>query len=277
MSAAGKAVWYIETHAEQPLALADIATAVGLSPFHLSRLFQARTGTSVVRYLRGRRLTTRAQLANGACDILQVAIGAGYTTHAAFTRAFSEQFGQTPERVRQQGTDGLALVQAIRVDEAPAACAEAPQLLDTPAFQLAGIGMRHTRNSGGAIPGQWAQLTGNGRRRPRSVLGCAATTTTTAASTISPRCRLVHLALYPRTGSAWMCPHDATWWPGTAGTSRPSARPGSGCWITTAQRRPQPGRRAGPGALRRPVQRAHWQRRRGDLAAGRRRPLLTWS
>ncbi len=49
-------------------------------------------------------------------------------------------------------------MQAIRVDEAPAACAEAPQLLDTPAFQLAGIGMRHTRNSGGAIPGQWAQL-----------------------------------------------------------------------------------------------------------------------
>ncbi|MCM2523974.1 AraC family transcriptional regulator [Stenotrophomonas maltophilia] len=159
MSAAGKAVWYIETHAEQPLALADIAAAVGLSPFHLSRLFQARTGTSVVRYLRGRRLTTAAQrLANGACDILQVAIGAGYTTHAAFTRAFSEQFGQTPERVREQGADGLALVQAIRVDEAPAACAEAPQLLDTPAFQLAGIGMRHTRNSGGAIPGQWAQL-----------------------------------------------------------------------------------------------------------------------
>jgi AraC family transcriptional regulator len=126
----------------------------GLSPFHLSRLFQARTGTSVVRYLRGRRLTAAAQrLANGAGDILQVALGAGYTTHAAFTRAFSEQFGQTPERVREQGTDGLALVQAIRVDEAPAPCGEAPRLLDTPAFQVAGIGMRHTRDSSGAIPG----------------------------------------------------------------------------------------------------------------------------
>jgi len=80
MSAAGKALWYIETHADQPLALADIAAAAGLSPFHLSRLFQARTGTSVVRYLRGRRLTAAAQrLANGAGDILQVALGAGYT------------------------------------------------------------------------------------------------------------------------------------------------------------------------------------------------------
>jgi AraC family transcriptional regulator len=85
-------------------------------------------------------------------------LGAGYTTHAAFTRAFCEQFGQTPERVREHGIDGLALVQAIRVDDAPAACTEAPRLLDTPTFQVAGIGMRHTRDSGGAIPGQWAQL-----------------------------------------------------------------------------------------------------------------------
>ncbi|MFL4597843.1 helix-turn-helix domain-containing protein [Stenotrophomonas maltophilia] len=159
MSAAGKALWYIETHADSPLALADIAAAAGLSPFHLSRLFQARTGTSVVRYLRGRRLSAAAQrLAEGAGDILPVALSAGYTTHAAFTRAFCEQFGQTPERVREHGIDGLALVQAIRVDDAPAACTEAPRLLDTPAFQVAGIGMRHTRDSGGAIPGQWAQL-----------------------------------------------------------------------------------------------------------------------
>jgi AraC-like DNA-binding protein len=67
MSAAGKALWYIETHAGRPLALADIAAAAGLSPFHLSRLFHARTGTSVMRYLRGRRLSMAAQrLADGA-------------------------------------------------------------------------------------------------------------------------------------------------------------------------------------------------------------------
>jgi AraC family transcriptional regulator len=159
MSAAGKALWYIESHADKPLALADIAAAAGLSPFHLSRLFQARTGTSVVRYLRGRRLTAAAQqLANGAGDILQVALAAGYSTHAAFTRAFCEQFGQTPERVREQGLQELVLVHAIRLDDAPQACSEAPRLIDCTPFQVAGISMRHTRNSGGAIPGQWAQL-----------------------------------------------------------------------------------------------------------------------
>lgn len=159
MSAAGKALWYIESHADKPLALADIAAAAGLSPFHLSRLFQARTGTSVVRYLRGRRLTAAAQqLANGAGDILQVALAAGYSTHAAFTRAFCEQFGQTPERVRERGLQELALVHAIRLDDAPQACTEAPRLIDCTPFQVAGIGMRHSRDSSGAIPGQWAQL-----------------------------------------------------------------------------------------------------------------------
>lgn len=159
MSAAGKALWYIESHADKPLALADIAAAAGLSPFHLSRLFQARTGTSVVRYLRGRRLTAAAQqLANGAGDILQVALAAGYSTHAAFTRAFCEQFGQTPERVRERGLQELALVHAIRLDDAPQASTEAPRLIDCTPFQVAGIGMRHSRDRGGAIPGQWAQL-----------------------------------------------------------------------------------------------------------------------
>lgn len=159
MSAAGKALWYIESHADKPLALADIAAAAGLSPFHLSRLFQARTGTSVVRYLRGRRLTAAAQqLANGAGDILQVALAAGYSTHAAFTRAFCEQFGQTPERVRERGLQELALVHAIRLDDAPQASTEAPRLIDCTPFQVAGIGMRHSRDRGGAIPGQCAQL-----------------------------------------------------------------------------------------------------------------------
>lgn len=159
MSAAGKALWYIETHAQAPLALADIAAAAGLSPFHLSRLFQARTGTSVMRYLRGRRLTAAAQqLTNGAADILQVALDAGYSTHAAFTRAFCEQFGQTPERVRACGVSELPLVHAIRLDDTPQACSEAPRLMDCTPFPLAGIGMRHTRHSSGAIPGQWAQL-----------------------------------------------------------------------------------------------------------------------
>ena len=57
-----------------------------------------------MRYVRGRRLTEAAKaLSNGAPDILSVALDAGYGSHEAFTRAFRDEFGVTPETIRAQG------------------------------------------------------------------------------------------------------------------------------------------------------------------------------
>jgi AraC family transcriptional regulator len=42
------------------------------------------------------------QLCNGAPDILTIALNAGYGSHEAFTRAFRDQFGLTPEQARGQ-------------------------------------------------------------------------------------------------------------------------------------------------------------------------------
>lgn len=97
MGAARKALWYIESHFAENPSLAQIAEAVELSPFHLSRLFLVSTGTSMARYLRVRRLTEAARiLAAGSEPILDVALAAGYASHAAFTNAFSEQFKLPP-------------------------------------------------------------------------------------------------------------------------------------------------------------------------------------
>jgi AraC-like DNA-binding protein len=53
--------------------------------------------------MRGRRLSEAARvLANGGPDILSVALDFGYGSHEAFTRAFRDQFGLTPESVRAQ-------------------------------------------------------------------------------------------------------------------------------------------------------------------------------
>ncbi|MCC7633767.1 AraC family transcriptional regulator [Stenotrophomonas rhizophila] len=159
MSAARRALWYIESHHAENLTLADIARAVQLSPFHLSRLFQAGTGTSVVRYLRGRRLSEAARrLAAGAGDILEVALGAGYASHASFTRAFADQFGRTPERVREQGLHGLALVEPLRLQDSAAPCAVEARPRPGRALRIAGIGARHTPATVAGIPAQWQQL-----------------------------------------------------------------------------------------------------------------------
>lgn len=159
MSATAKVLWHIECHDDGALALADIAAAVGLSPFHLSRVFHGRTGTPLMRYLRGRRLTLAARrLAQGGDDILQLALDSGYSTHAAFTRAFCGQFGSTPAQVRDHGLASLALVDALKLDEAAAGNGIALWRATLPAFSVAGIGRRHTCFSNGEIPGQWQQL-----------------------------------------------------------------------------------------------------------------------
>jgi AraC family transcriptional regulator len=152
-------LWYIESHFAENPSLADIARVVGLSPFHLSRLFQLSTGTSVVRYLRGRRLTEAArQLAAGAGDILSVAVAAGYASHAAFTRAFSDQFGRSPEQVREQGLADMALVEALKLIDTSTPCAIQPRREYRGALRVAGIGARHTAATVASIPSQWQRL-----------------------------------------------------------------------------------------------------------------------
>ena len=101
MNAAQKALWYIESHLARPLTLDEISAMAGISRFHMVRAFAAATGFSVMRYVRARRLTEAARtLAAGAPDILQVALDADYGSHEAFTRAFRDHFGHTPESVR---------------------------------------------------------------------------------------------------------------------------------------------------------------------------------
>jgi AraC family transcriptional regulator len=114
-----RALWYIESHFGEEITLDDVASIAGVSRYHLSRVFGLATGHSIMHYVRGRRLTEAARtLAQGAPDILAVAIEAGYNSHEAFTRAFRDQFGLTPEMVRGRGTvNDIPLLEALRMDE----------------------------------------------------------------------------------------------------------------------------------------------------------------
>ena len=105
MNPAEKALWFVESHLPEPVTLDDVAASSGVSRFHVTRAFGAATGHSVMGDMRARRLTEAARkLAAGAPDILAVALDASYASHEAFTRAFRDQFGTTPELVRAQGS-----------------------------------------------------------------------------------------------------------------------------------------------------------------------------
>jgi AraC family transcriptional regulator len=157
---AGKALWYIESHFAQDVTLDDIATVAGVSRYHMSRLFGVATGHSILRYVRGRRLTEAARsIANGAPDILTVALDAGYGSHEAFTRAFRDSFGLTPEMVRARGRlDELQLVEPIKMDEKLLTNLEPPRFVDGKTLLIGGIGARYNSETSAGIPAQWQQF-----------------------------------------------------------------------------------------------------------------------
>ena len=165
MSIVAKALWYLENRYGQPgLSLDDVAAACQVSRFHLTRAFGEATGLSLMRYLRARRMTEAAlALAAGAPDILAVALNAGYGSHEAFTRAFRDQFGWTPEAVRLQGRcEGLALVHPIRLDHRAPGLSAAPRPVEREGFAVTGLCARYTHETAAGIPAQWQRFAAHG-------------------------------------------------------------------------------------------------------------------
>ena len=156
---ANKALWFIESHFAEEITLQDVAQVAGISRYHLSRLFGFATGYSVMNYVRARRLTEAARaLAGGARDILGVALDAGYGSHEAFTRAFGEHFGVTPEAVRAQGhVNNLECKDPIKMNEAPTTL-ESPRMEQGRVLLIAGIGERYTSETSARIPAQWQKF-----------------------------------------------------------------------------------------------------------------------
>lgn len=160
-SPVGRALWYIDSHLDAELSLEDIASCAGVSRFHLLRAFGTATGCSIMEYTRGRRLSEAARrLAQESGDILSIALGAGYGSHEAFTRAFRDQFGVTPQAVSQQGhTHNLLLVEALAMNQISTAPLQSPRFEDEGLLLMAGLSQHYacdapTRD----IPGQWQRF-----------------------------------------------------------------------------------------------------------------------
>ena len=95
---------YIYEHIDEPLNRQVLAQVAGFSVPHFHRIFAAETGESIASYVRRVRLERAGhKLRFGAIDITEVALAAGYDTHAAFGKAFKQQFGLSPSEFRQLG------------------------------------------------------------------------------------------------------------------------------------------------------------------------------
>jgi AraC family transcriptional regulator len=126
-----------------------------------------------MRYVRARRLSEAArELAAGAPDILSLALDADYGSHEAFTRAFRDHFGVTPETVRATTClTKLKLQEPITMISTALDHIDPPRVATGTAFLVAGIGERynHDIGSGAGIPSQWQGFRLQSAHIPRPV------------------------------------------------------------------------------------------------------------
>jgi AraC family transcriptional regulator len=160
MSIIDRTIWFIETHAGSPLGLDDLAAHAGVSRSHLSRIFPLATGYSLFGYLRARRLSLAARaLADGATGILSVALDAGYGSHEAFTRAFRDQFGLTPEELRRRGTlSDIAIIEALPMSDQTTTTLAPPVIERLSALRFAGLAERVDMSSQGGFAALWQRF-----------------------------------------------------------------------------------------------------------------------
>jgi AraC family transcriptional regulator len=98
---------HIDRHLDSKLDLPALASVANFSPFHFHRIFRALTDEALGDYLRRRRLEVAATRlrTQQRVSILQVALGVGFGSAEAFTRAFRARFGCAPSiwRKRKHG------------------------------------------------------------------------------------------------------------------------------------------------------------------------------
>lgn len=88
-------------HYADPLTVADLAAAAGLSRAHFSREFRLAFGESPHVYLLTRRLERAASLLrNTDYPIAEVCYQVGLTSVGSFTTSFTRMFGKSPAAYR---------------------------------------------------------------------------------------------------------------------------------------------------------------------------------
>jgi len=97
-----KIIAYIEGNFSGRIDLQRLASEVGLSQKHLSRMFRRRFGLTLRLYIMSRRMAEAQKLMLMTRDPLcEIALRCGMCDQAHFARVFRELVGETPSRWRE--------------------------------------------------------------------------------------------------------------------------------------------------------------------------------
>lgn len=140
----GELVEYIEGHARSRLTLDQLASAAGLSKFHLHRMFRKLTRRGIMEYVRSRQLAqSLADLVNTRLRVEDIAQEYGFEHCQSYIRSFKNEFGITPAKFRE-GHTPVRIVEKLDLNSA---CVSPdgksmmvrPKIIALPAFHLVGV------------------------------------------------------------------------------------------------------------------------------------------
>jgi len=86
---------------EDCLSLRDLAREVGISVYHLCRMFRRATGSTLHQYRQNLRVRSSLEsVMESSRSLVDIALDAGFSSHSHYTSCFRQEFAQTPSSVR---------------------------------------------------------------------------------------------------------------------------------------------------------------------------------
>ncbi|GED68323.1 hypothetical protein BRE01_20250 [Brevibacillus reuszeri] len=97
-----RAVDYLHAKSSEQIQLDQLAEAVGLSKYHLIRMFRAQLGQTPAQYLSDLRINKARQLLQKTnLDITSISFEVGFGSLGTFERVFKRRTGHSPSHFRQ--------------------------------------------------------------------------------------------------------------------------------------------------------------------------------
>jgi two-component system response regulator YesN len=98
-----RAIDYINEHYHQNLSLSDVAEALKISSYYLSRVFHQKIGVTFTDYLTNLRIEkAKEMLVKDMTSIKEISLSTGFNSQIYFSKVFRKATGMTPNDFRQQ-------------------------------------------------------------------------------------------------------------------------------------------------------------------------------
>ena len=95
---------YIEQHFTEEITISEIASAAGITPQYLCRVFSRRTGMRPFQYISSRRIQyAKTLLAPGKISVSEAARLSGYNDTSYFCKCFKSREGISPAKFMSSG------------------------------------------------------------------------------------------------------------------------------------------------------------------------------